>query len=105
MGKAAAVVGEAATLECDIWSYPPVTSIQFYRNSMVIDATGQLVIQAVEYNVSGNIYNQRRSLKFQSVAESDYGLYSCQAANSLRNVEIGLELLRPGTILFRSIKL
>ena len=92
--KSAADVGSPVEIVCDVYSNPPVSSIDISRGGQAIISSPTVTVRELELEVGGVIYHQRRIIKLESVAESDYGTYNCKASSSLDTTTGTISLLR-----------
>ena len=77
-----------------MYSYPPVSAIDISRGGQAIISSPTVTVRDLELEVGGVIYHQRRIIKLESVAESDYGTYNCKASSSLDTTTGTISLLR-----------
>jgi len=92
--KAATELGLDVEINCLVLSYPPVTSIQFFRGGNLIEPNSKYSFSISEYNVGNRVYQQKRSLKVISVSAEDYGDYRCETTNALGTEFTDIKLIK-----------
>ncbi|XP_067942253.1 roundabout homolog 2-like [Watersipora subatra] len=80
-GKVAANLSSSVSVLCEVSSYPPVSSISFFRDNTDLNAP-KYTMKTVEYEVGGVVYRQRREMIISEVTNADYGVYTCVAENN-----------------------
>lgn len=79
---------------CDVFSNPPVSSISISRGGQDIISSPTVTVKDLETEVGDAFYHQRRIIRLEEVAESDYGTYDCNAVSSLDSITGTVSLLR-----------
>ena len=90
----AANLSSTVVIPCEVFSYPPVTSISFQKGSELIKPDEKYSLRPIMYNIDDVIYRQRGELVIKNVAADDYGTYRCVTENTLGSSDHNIALSR-----------
>ena len=90
----AANLSSTVIIPCEVFSYPPVTSISFQKGSELIKPDDKYSLRPIEYNIDDVIYRQHRELVIKNVAADDFGTYRCISENTLGSSDHNIALSR-----------
>lgn len=94
--KAAAAQGQQITLNCEVWSYPSVSSMVILRDQTEIKSDAHVSVSELDVIAKDTgHYQQKLALTFRSVRAADYRSYTCKASNPIGRVTQQLVLQEP----------